>query len=426
MTTVLGLVLAVLVAANVPLAFALLVTSCIVMVLLGNSLDMIPQMFVGGIQSFVLLAVPLFMLAGGLMNEAGVTDRLFRFTRALVGHIAGGLAHVNVVSNLIMAGMSGSAVADATGLGAVQIPAMQKQGYTAKFAAAITAASATIGPIFPPSIPMVIFGGMANVSVGKLFLGGAVPALFMAAFLMVAISILARRRDLPRDQKATWGEFGQSFRESATALVLPVIIMGGIIGGIFTPTEAAGVAAVYALILGLFIYRTLTVRMLPRLFAQTAMNTAVVMLIIAATSPLRWVIAAEQIPDAIFRLLSNVTSSPVVLLLILNVAFLVLGCVMETTAIIVLSTPILIPLIKAFHIDPVHFGVLFVLNLMIGLLTPPVGMCMFVVCAIAKISVEDYIKESIPFFIALLAVLGLITYVPALVTWLPNLLFSYF
>lgn len=426
MTTILGLVLAVLVAANVPLAFALLVTSCIVMVLMGNPLDMIPQMFVGGIQSFVLLAVPLFMLAGGLMNEAGVTDRLFRFTRALVGHIAGGLAHVNVISNLIMAGMSGSAVADATGLGAVQIPAMQKQGYTAKFAAAITAASATIGPIFPPSIPMVIFGGMANVSVGKLFLGGAVPALFMAAFLMVAISILAKRRSLPRDQKATWGEFGQSFRDSATALVLPVIIMGGIIGGFFTPTEAAGVAAVYALILGLFIYRTLTLRMLPGIFAQTAMSTAVVMLIIAATSPLRWVIAAEKIPDAIFQVLSNVTSSPVVLLLILNIAFLILGCVMETTAIIVLSTPILIPLIKAFHIDPVHFGVVFVLNLMIGLLTPPVGMCMFVVCAIAKISVEDFVKESIPFFIALLAVLGLITYIPALVTWLPNLIFSYF
>jgi len=426
MTTVLGLTLATLIALNVPLAFALLLTTGVVMLLMGNGLDMIPQMFVGGIQSFVLLAVPLFMLAGGLMNEAGVTDRLFRLTRALVGHIAGGLAHVNVLSNLIMAGMSGSAVADATGLGAVQIPAMQKQGYTPRFAAAITAASATIGPIFPPSIPMVIFGGLANVSIGKLFLGGAVPALFMAAFLMVAISLIAQRRQLPRDQKATWGEFGQSFKDSALALGLPVIILGGIIGGIFTPTEAAGVAAVYALVLGLFVYRTLTVGMLPRIFAQTAMSTAVVMVIIAATNPLRWVIAAEQIPDAIFRLLNTVTQSPAVLLLILNVTFLMLGCVMETTAIIVLSTPILIPLIKAFHIDPVHFGVVFVLNLMIGLLTPPVGMCMFVVCAIAKISVEDFVRESIPFFLALLGVLFLITYVPALVTWLPNLVFSYF
>jgi C4-dicarboxylate transporter DctM subunit len=426
MTTILGLTLAALVGLNFPLAFALLITSCIVMLLMGNSLEMIPQMFVVGIQSFVLLAVPLFMLAGNLMNEAGVTDRLFRLTRALVGHIAGGLAHVNVLSNLIMAGMSGSAVADATGLGTVQIPAMQKQGYTPKFAAAITAASATIGPIFPPSIPMVIFGGIANVSVGKLFLGGAVPALFMAAFLMIAISILAKQRGLPRDKKASWWEFWASFRESALTLVLPAIIIGGIIGGIFTPTEAAGVAAVYALFLGLFIYRTLTIRLLPRIFAQTAMSTAVVMLIIAATSPLRWVIAAERIPDAIFRLLSNVTSSPAILLLILNIIFLILGCVMETTAIIILSTPILIPLIKAFHIDPVHFGVVFVLNLMIGLLTPPVGMCMFVVCAIAKISVEDFFKESIPFFIALLAVLFLITYVPALVTWLPNLVFSYF
>ena len=426
MTTVLALILAALVGLNVPLAFALLLTSCIVMLLMGNSLEMIPQMFVGGIQSFVLLAVPLFMLAGGLMNEAGVTDRLFRLTRALVGHIAGGLAHVNVLSNLIMAGMSGSAVADATGLGAVEIPAMQKQGYTAKFAAAITAASATIGPIFPPSIPMVIFGGLGNVSVGKLFLGGAVPALFMAGFLMVTISVLARRRGLPRDRKASWAEFGRCLRESASALVLPAIIIGGIIGGIFTPTEAAGVAAVYALFLGLFVYRTLSLRMLPRIFATTAMSTAVVMLIIAATSPLRWVIAAERIPDAIFRLLSNVTSSPAVLLLILNIIFLILGCVMETTAIIVLSTPILMPLIAAFHIDPVHFGVVFVLNLMIGLLTPPVGMCMFVVCAIAKISVEDFVKESIPFFIALLAVLFLITYVPSLVTWLPNLIFSRF
>jgi tripartite ATP-independent transporter DctM subunit len=333
---------------------------------------------------------------------------------------------VNVLSNLIMAGMSGSAVADATGLGVVEIRAMQNQGYTARFAAAITAASATIGPIFPPSIPMVIYGGIANVSVGKLFLGGAVPGILMAGFLMVAISVLAKRRGFPRDRKASWGELGRSFRESSLALVLPVIIMGGIIGGIFTPTEAAGVAAAYALILGLFVYKSLSFRSLPRIFRTTAVNTAVVMLIIAATAPFRWIVAAEKIPEAIFELLTGVTSSPWVLLLILNLVFLALGCVMETTAIIILSVPILTPLIAAFQIDPVHFGVVFILNLLLGLLTPPVGMCMFVVCSIAKISVEEFFRESLPFFAALLAVLFLITYVPGFVTWLPNLVFSRF
>ena len=416
----------ILLALNVPIAFALMTASFLVMFLMGNNLTMIPQMLVSGIQAYILMAVPLFMLAGAIMNEGGTTDRIFRFARAMVGHIRGGLAHVNVVASLIFAGMSGSAVADSSGLGIIEIKAMTDNGYDADFSAAITAASSTIGPIFPPSIPMVIYGGLANVSIGRLFLGGAIPGLLMAFYLMLVIYIVATRRNYPREKRASLKEFVSSFLDSFLALLMPVIILGGILGGFFTPTEAASVAVVYSLFLGFVVYKTLTVRSLFSILGQVALNTAVVLIIIAATAPFKWIIAFERIPDAIYSFLTQFTENPMVLLFILNIAFLALGCVMENTAIIILSVPILLPVIAKFGIDPVHFGVVMILNLMIGLITPPVGLCLFTTSSIAKISMERIVKAVIPFLIALLAVLFTITYFPSLVLWLPNLLMRRF
>ena len=420
MGTILIFFFGILLALNLPIAFVLAAASLVAMFVKGNSLLMVPQMFVGGIQSYILMAVPLFMLAGALMNEAGTTDRIFRFARAIVGHLAGGLAHVNVIGSLIFSGMSGSAVADSSGLGTIEIKAMKDQGYDPGFSAAITAASSTIGPIFPPSIPMVVFGGLANVSIGKLFLGGVIPGLMMALYLMVAIVLISRRRNYPKDKRASRGELAASFKESFLALLMPVIVLGGILGGIFTPTEAAAVASFYALVLGIFVYRSLSLKALPRIFANVAVNTAVVMLIIAATSPFKWIIAFEKVPEAIYLALSQVTSSPIILLLILNLAFLGLGCIMENTAIIILSVPILLPIIKHFGLDPVHFGVVMILNLMIGLITPPIGLCLFTTSTIAQISMETLLKEIKIFFFALIAVLLTITYFPEFVVWLPN------
>ena len=242
----------------------------------------------------------------------------------------------------------------------------------------------------------------------------------MALYLMVAIVLISRRRNYPRDKRATRGEFVASFKDAFLALLMPVIVLGGILGGIFTPTEAAAVASIYALILGIFVYRTLSLKALPRIFATVAVNTAVVMLIIAATSPFKWIIAFEKVPEAIYLALSQVTSSPIILLLILNLAFLGLGCIMENTAIIILSVPILLPIIKHFGLDPVHFGVVMILNLMIGLITPPIGLCLFTTCTIAQISMETLLKEIKIFFLALIAVLLTITYFPEFVVWLPN------
>lgn len=422
MTAIVLSVFVLLLLIGMPIAFVLVIASFFGMVAMGNNLSMIPQMFVGGVQSYTLMAVPLFLLAGSLMNESGTTDRMFRFARALVGHVPGGLAHVNILASLVFSGMSGSAVADSSGLGMIEIKAMKDQGYDGPFSAAVTAASSTIGPIFPPSIPLLLFGGLANVSVARLFLGGMLPAILMTIAMMILVSIIAKRRNYPKDQIASPRELLMSFKDAILALFMPGIILGGILLGIFTATEAAAVASGYALFLGFFVYKTLHIRSLPKIFGEVAASTAIVMLIIAATTPFRWIIAFERIPEAIYLFLSQLTQSPVVLLLILNVVFLLLGCVMENTAIIILSVPILMPVIVNFGIDPVHFGVMMILNLMIGLITPPVGLCLFTTCSIAEVSLSQVIKEVRSFFLVLVLVLITITLVPNFVLWLPNAL----
>jgi tripartite ATP-independent transporter DctM subunit len=371
--------------------------------------------------SFPLLAIPFFILAGNLMNAGGTTERIFAVANLLVGKVRGGLAHVNVLGSMIFAGMSGSAVADAAGLGVIEIRAMVREGYTPRYAATISAVSATIGPIIPPSIPFVIYGSLANVSVGALFLAGIVPGLLVGLGLMIAIAIEARRRNLPRS--AGWPSAGVALRtiaRAAPALALPPLILVVILAGIATPTEAAVVASALAFVLGRFVYRELTIDDLWRTLWETGRQTAQVMLIIAMAAPFGWVLIQQQVPNAILKALLGVSSEPWMILLIVNVALLVLGMFLETIAVMIIAYPILAPVMAAIGVDPVHFGVILVLNMMIGLVTPPVGLCLYVVAGIAKVPIAEIARELGPYLLALLGVLGLVTYVPAVSTWLPQ------
>jgi tripartite ATP-independent transporter DctM subunit len=381
----------------------------------------VAQRFVTGVDSFPLLAVPFFILAGALMNTGGVTARLVRLANALVGRFTGGLGHVTVASNIIMAGMSGSAAADAAGTGSVLIPAMRRAGFGAGFSAALTAAASTIGPIIPPSIPFVVFGILAGVSVGQLFLAGAVPGLLMGLYLMIAVYIVSRRRGYARGAPPAKGELRAALLAALPALMLPVIILVTIVHGVVTPTEAAVLAALYALLLGLVVHRELTWRSLCAIFVESALTTATVMFIVAASALLAWVLTRQLAGPTLVASVTALSAEPVVVLLVLNLLLLVLGCFLETLSLMILLVPILMPLVRSLGIDPVHFGVVFTLNLMIGLVTPPVGMSMFISCRIAGIGVGEYAREVAPFLLALLAVLLVVTLVPGVALFLPNL-----
>ena len=380
----------------------------------------IAQRMVTGVDSFVLISIPFFMLTGRLMNEGGITDRLFDFARALVGPIRGGLAHANVLASMIFAGMSGSAVADAGGLGMVEIKAMTDQGYRKEFAAAVTVSSSTIGPIIPPSIPMVIYGAMAEVSVGRLFLGGFVPGVLMGLALMVLIYLWSFREYMPKDDRYSLQRIWTTFRAAFLPLLTPVILLGGIVSGIFTPTEAAAVAAVYAFVLSYFVYRTVRLKDIPDIMVHTLVTTAVVTFIISTTSGFSWLLIVGKIGQFLVEFVTSVTSSPAVVLLIVNIALLILGCLMEAGVLLILLTPLLVPIMTALQVDLVHFGVVMVLNLMIGVATPPVGMCLFVVSQAAEIKLETLMREVIPQIIPLIVVLFLITYLPDLVLAVPR------
>lgn len=410
-------------ALGMPVAWAMAASAAIFMVFVsGVPLEGLTQRMVGGIDSFPLLAMPFFILAGNLMNTGGITARLVTLAKAAVGHITGGLAHTVVVVNMIMAGMSGSGVADAAGSGVVLIPTMQRVGYALPFSAAIVAAAGTIGPIIPPSIPFVIYGSMANVSIGRLLLAGAVPGVLMGIVLMIFAYFISRQRHYPREKRATWGAFLRAVLYALPPLGMPVIILGGIVGGVMTPTESAAAGATYAFILGFFIYREIKVRDLPKILNDSVVATTAVIFIMAAAQPFGWLLTFEQAPVKVLAFFQEAHLGPWAILLILNAVLLFLGCIMEGMAIMIMSIPVLMPLIHHVGIDPVHFGVVFVLNIMIGNITPPVGNIMYVVCSLAKISVARFAKEVWPFIIALVIALALVTYEPWLALWLPNLL----
>jgi tripartite ATP-independent transporter DctM subunit len=411
--------------AGVPIAAGLALVAAVTMVATTGPdlLVIFIQRVYAATTSFPLLAIPFFILAGNLMNVGGTTARIFAVANLFVGRIRGGLAHVNVIGSMIFAGMSGSAVADAAGLGVIEIRAMVKEGYTARYAATISAVSATIGPIIPPSIPFVIYGSLANVSVGALFLAGIVPGLLMGLGLMAAIAIAAERLDLPRSAGLPpLREALGTVLRAAPALALPPLILAVIFTGIATPTEAAVVAAALAFVLGRFVYRELSLAGLLDTIWDAGRQTAQVMLIIAMSAPFGWVLIQQQVPNAILKSLMALSSEPWVILLIVNLVLLLLGMFLEAIAILIIAYPILAPVMAAIGVDPVHFGVIMVLNLMIGLVTPPVGLCLYVVSGIARVPITDIVRELTPYLLALLAVLGLVTYVPAVSTWLPNAL----
>lgn len=410
-------------AVGVPVAWSMALAATIYMGWTTSiPLQAIAQRIVGGVDSFPLLAIPFFILAGNLMNTGGITERLVAFSKVLVGHVRGGLAHVVVVVNMIMAGMSGSGVADAAGSGAVLIPAMHRAGYGIPFAAAIVGAAGTIGPIIPPSIPFVVFGSMAGVSIGRLLLAGAVPGVLMGICLMIFAAVIAKRRGYPRDQRASWGELGWATLRAIPPLGMPLIILGGIIGGIMTPTESAAAGATYAFILGKFVYREITWHDLLAIIEESTLGTAAVMIIMAAASPFAFMLTLGQAPQKVMGLFHAWQLSQWQVLLVLNIIVLILGCFMEGMAILVMATPVLMPLVLTAAIDPVHFGVVFVVNIMIGTVTPPVGTIMYVVCALGRISILEFTREIWPFLLALIIALFLVTYAPFLSLWLPNLL----
>ncbi len=382
----------------------------------------IPQKVAMAVNSFPLLAAPLFILMGNLMNSSGITHRIFDFAKAVVGWMRGGLCHANIVGSVIFAGMSGSAVADAAGLGTVEIEAMKKEGYDAETAAAITAASATIGPIIPPSLPMIVYGVAAETSIGGLFLAGVVPGLLMAVALMLMVRHLAIRRNLPRHPfegvRALW----IAFRRAFWALMAPVVLFGGLFSGIFTPTEAAAVAVTYALVLGLFVYRDFTLSDLPRLILDTVETTGVVMALVMTAALLGYCISVSRLPQEFGATLTGLTTNPLVYLLIVNLLLLVVGCFMEALAAMLVLIPILVPPAIALGIDPLQFGLVFVLNLMIGTITPPVGVVLYVTARVAAVPFESLARAVLPYLVPLFAVLAMITLWPSLTTWLPKLL----
>jgi tripartite ATP-independent transporter DctM subunit len=406
---------------GMPIFFSLGVISLIYLMSHHEILLSVPQRLTMTADSFPLLAAPFFILMGNLMNRAGVTRRIFNFANCLVGHIKGGLGHANVVASMIFAGMSGAAVADAAGLGTIEIKAMKEGGYDAEFAAAITAASSTIGPIIPPSLPMIIYGVLANTSVGGLFIGGIIPGFLMGSALMIYVYFFARKKNYPRHRFPTLRSFSAASKEAFLSLLTPVILLGGIFSGVFTPTEAAAVAAFYALLLGFF-YREIKIADLPNIILRTIETNAVIIALVMTASLFGWVITRAQVPQMMGTLLVGLSENPVIILLVLDCFLLFIGCFMEAIAAQMILIPILLPVVLDLGISPIHFGLIMIMNLMIGTLTPPIGVVLYVTAKVAEIPFERITKATLPFLIPLLTVLLLVTLFPQLTMFLPSLI----
>lgn len=406
---------------DVPIAVAIGLTAVGFFVFQGKAdfLMMLPQRMYFGTTGFTLLAIPFFILAGNLMNTGGTTQRIFRFARALVGHIAGGLGQVSVISSMIFSGMSGSAVADAAGLGQIQHKAMVDAGYRPTISAAIVASASTIGPVIPPSIPFVLYGAITGVSIARLFLAGAVPGVFMGLAMMIAIGLMAGPRGLPRDPRSSWGEVWASFRAAFWALMTPVVVIGGITSGFFTPTEASVIAALYAAFLG-FLYRDLTVKALPAILFTSLKQTCGLMFIIATANFFGWFTIFQRIPDELIMTLTAMGSTQTDFLWIVILVVLVLGCFLDGNAIFLITLPIFMKVCPLFGVDMLNFGVVMTLLIMVGNLTPPVGMCLFAVESFAKVGIWKLAAECLPYLVAILAVTILCAFVPAIALWLPS------
>jgi C4-dicarboxylate transporter DctM subunit len=422
MLATMGIVFLVAMALGVPIAFCLGITAVAALLQAGLPLQVVAQRIFTGIDSFPLMAVPFFVLAGDLMNSGGTTLRLVRCANALVGWIRGGLAHTTIVAAMFLSGISGSAVADASALGGILIPGMKQEGYDVDFSSAVVASASTMGPIIPPSIFMVIYGVTTGVSVGALFAAGFIPGVLIGVSFMAVAYVIAKRRDYPRTSRLSWSQVGASLREAAFALFAPFVILGGILLGIFTPTEAAAVAVLYGFLIGMFVHKELRWGDLPGILLQSGITTSILLLIIGTANILSWVLSAEQVPQKIAELLLGVTTNPLLIMLLINLFLLVVGMFMEGGAAIIILAPVLAQVAIQVGIDPLLFGFVMVFNLSIGLLTPPLGVCLFVVCSISRISLEQMVRAILPFLLAEIVVLFIVSYIPWVVLIVPRLL----
>lgn len=406
-----------------PIAFAIGLSSLFSLLLDGRTplMVLITRMFTA-VDSYPIMAIPFFVLAGELMNSAGITRRLVNFANALVGHMKGGLAQVNVVASMLFAGISGSAAADTSAIGGMLIPAMIEDGYRKDFSVAITATSSCIGPIIPPSILMVVFGSIAGVSIGGMFLGGIIPGLLIGIGLMIAVSIYSSRYHSGRKPRKSFKEIMAAFKEASLALVTPAIILGGIVFGVFTPTEAGAIAVVYAFFIGVFVYKELKPSDIPKTLYNAATTTAICMLVVATASIFGWILTREQFPTYLTNILLAISDNPVIIYLLIVAMLLFVGLFIEILAAAIILVPVLYPVALQFGFDPIHFGVVVVVALIIGAVTPPVGVLLFISCSIARTTIKEITPALIPFVGVLVAVLILITLVPELVTFLPNLI----
>jgi len=406
---------------SAPIIVALGGCSLAYALIVGNMpLTTLIQTTFGGLATFPLLAIPLFMLAGNLMNAGGMTPVLIDFARLLLGHIRGGLGHATIVACAIFAAISGAAVATAVAIGVVMIPAMHKSGYDDDVAAALTCTASCMGPIIPPSIPFIIYGVAANVSIGALFLGGVFPGILLGLSLMIYVYYVASRRNYPKDPRVPVKETLVATWKALPALFMPILIMGGILSGMFTPTEAAGISVIYAACVGAFVYRRLSLRNLPDVLLKAGLESGMVMMLIAMSEPFAWIVAVDQIPQVLIEWISSLTTSPWVILLMINFFLLLLGIPMETAPALVIVTPVLAPIAVNLGIDPVHIGIVICLNLVLGLITPPVGAVLFAVCGVADITLDRLSKAIWAPFAVSLAVLLIVTYFPWLTTFLPR------
>jgi tripartite ATP-independent transporter DctM subunit len=411
-------------ALGMPVFFGLVAAPGILLWLNGQERDIVLlyRNIYNGMDSFPLMAVPFFMLAGELMNKGGITTRLVEFSQALMGHLRGGLAHVNVLSSILFAGLSGSAVADTSALGSMLIPAMEKQGYTRRFAAAITAASSVIGPIIPPSGIMIIYAYVMGESVAALFLAGIVPGILVGTGLMVMIKLLADKYDFPAaSRRYSWRERGDASLKAFFPLMTPVIILGGILLGVFTPTEAAAVAVGYALFIGLFVLKTLRARDLPEILSRAAMTSAVVLLLVGAAMAFKTVVSLSHLPETLAAFILSLSENPLILLFLINILLFVVGMFLDAGPAIIILGPILAPIFIALGVDPVHFAIIMSVNLTVGLATPPMGLVLFVASSVSGERVETIARAILPFLAVEILVIFLITYLPALSLTIPRL-----
>jgi tripartite ATP-independent transporter DctM subunit len=409
---------------GVPVAYCLGMSATLYFVIGDMPLNIMAQRFFSGLDSFTLLCVPGFILAGNLMNNGGITERILSFCNTVLGHIRGGLALANVGASTIFAGISGTAAADAAGLGVIEITAMTRAGYDPDFSVGVTAASACIGPIIPPSLAMIIAGSMANLSVSKMFIAGIVPGLLMAGGQMAVVYYISRKRQYPKnDRRATIKEMLYSGKDAFGAILMTLIILVGIIGGIMTPTEASIVAVVYALCVGFLAYKELHLKDLPRIFRESIISAASIMMLVGCANIFAYLLTKEQIPQMVANAMLAFSTNRFVILLLINFLLLVVGCFMETIAALLILFPVLLQVATSVGVDPIHFGLIMVLNLVLGLTTPPVGVCLFITASIAKISLARATKGVLPFLTINMVVLALITYIPPLTLGLVKLMF---